>query len=152
MNEFTAHRLVDRQLCHTKTMCTILAKLSALQTHSIHSLHSYTTLANTKTHEHTTLDDVTVTRTHSGTDLVPGDGLHLLNDLGLLVRGVEVGHVAGVEDHADVLHEALVLDLVVREQEHRRLALAAALDQQLQSGEPTGGVKVIAGKCSEIPP
>ena len=63
--------------------------------------------------------------------LVPSSTLHLLDDLGLLVGGVHVGHIARVQDHTDVLHERLVFDLVVREEEDRALAFSSCLQQQL---------------------
>ena len=44
--------------------------------------------------------------------------LHPLQDLSLLLRLKQVGHLARVEDHADVLHEGLIFDLEVGEQEH----------------------------------
>jgi len=51
--------------------------------------------------------------------LIASDVLHFLDDLRLLLGAVQVGHVTCVEDHADIFHERLILDLTVREQEHR---------------------------------
>ena len=65
------------------------------------------------------------------TYLSPGDRLHLLNDLCLLISRVEVGHVGRVQNHVDVLHEGLVFDLVVAEEEHGLLALCSGLQQEL---------------------
>ena len=59
--------------------------------------------------------------------LVPGDGLHLINDISLLVSRVQVGHIARIQNHRDVLHETLILDLVVGEQEDGGFALDAVL-------------------------
>ena len=58
--------------------------------------------------------------------------LHFLDDLRLLVGSVEVRHVAGVENHADVFHERLVLDLTVGKQKHRVFPFAAGFQQQLK--------------------
>jgi len=72
-----------------------------------------------------------LTVSSSTSHLFARHSLHLLDDLCLLVGGVQVGHVARVENHADVLHESLVLDLTVSEQEHRVLPFTARLQQQL---------------------
>lgn len=64
--------------------------------------------------------------------LFTSHALHLLNDLSLLISGVEVGHITGVEYHTDVLHERLIFDLTVGKQEHRVLAFAAGFQQQLK--------------------
>ena len=58
--------------------------------------------------------------------------LHLLDDLSLLVGRVQVRYIAGVENHADIFHETLILDLTVGEQEHRVLAFTAGFQQQLK--------------------
>jgi hypothetical protein len=44
---------------------------------------------------------------------IPGDDLHLVNDVSLLIGRKDVWDIPGVEDHANVLHEGLTLDLVV---------------------------------------
>ena len=61
------------------------------------------------------------------TTLNPGHLLHLLNDLGLLIRGIKVRNISRVENHVDVLHKRLILDLVVTEQENCVLALRTGL-------------------------
>lgn len=58
------------------------------------------------------------------------DTLYLVNDVCALVGWEDVGHVACVEQHVDVLHKGLVLDLAVIEQEHHVLALQARLQHQ----------------------
>lgn len=45
------------------------------------------------------------------------DDSHFLADLGLLVRCKKIGHLAGVEQVADVLEEGLLFDLRVHEEE-----------------------------------
>ncbi len=65
------------------------------------------------------------------THLVPRSRLHLLNDLRLLIRREQVRYIRRVQDHVDVLHERLVLNLRVTEQEHGRLALAARFHEHL---------------------
>ena len=45
--------------------------------------------------------------------LRPRDRLHPLQDVCLLLRQEEIRHFTGVQDHADVLEEGLVLDLHV---------------------------------------
>ena len=63
--------------------------------------------------------------------LVSGGGLHLLDDLGLLVRGEQVRNIGRVEDHVDVLEEGLLLDLRVAEEEDGRFSIAARLHKDL---------------------
>ena len=52
-----------------------------------------------------------------------------LHDLGLLVGGEEVGHLAGIEQRVDVLEEALLLDLRVGDEEGGVTPLRAAVAQ-----------------------
>ena len=54
------------------------------------------------------------------------DRQQLGHHLGLLVAAEEVGHEAGGEDVVDVLEEALLLDVLVLEEEGRAFALNAA--------------------------
>ena len=57
----------------------------------------------------------------------PRESLDSLQDVGLFFRREQVGHVSRVEDHADVLQEGLVLDLLVVEQEHDLLPVGTRL-------------------------
>ena len=69
------------------------------------------------------------------------DGQQLGHHLGLLVAAKEVGHEAGGEDVVDVLEEALLLDVLVGEEEGGALALdAAGAEQDLQVFNKVGGV------------
>ena len=65
------------------------------------------------------------------THLIPCNVLHFLDDFCPLISSIQVGYVAGVEDHADVLHETLVFDLTVGEQEHCLTTVTTGLEQQL---------------------
>ncbi len=63
--------------------------------------------------------------------------LNPLQDLRLLLGGKEVRHLAGVQDHTDVLKEGLVLDLEIGEQEDNVLAVRAGhLEDALEVGSP----------------
>ena len=42
-------------------------------------------------------------------DLCSGHHLHLLNDICLLIRGVQIGHIPGVQDHVEIFNKRLVL-------------------------------------------
>lgn len=66
---------------------------------------------------------------------ITSDSLHFVDNLRLLVGREDVGDVARVEDHTDVLHEGLIFDLVVGKQEHRLLTLSPGLFQQLYTVE-----------------
>ena len=61
--------------------------------------------------------------------LRPCDDLHFLNDLSLLVWGEQVGDIPRVQDHVDVLHKSLILDLVIREEEDSLLSFGPSLQQ-----------------------
>ncbi len=66
------------------------------------------------------------------THLRPGNPLHFVDDFGSFFWSVQIRHVTGVQDHTDVLHERLVLDLVVRKQEDSLLSFCSSFQQQLQ--------------------
>lgn len=64
---------------------------------------------------------------------LPIDDPHFLADLGLLVRCKKIGHLAGIEQVADVLEEGLLLDLRVHEEEDcMQIARCALLQDVLQ--------------------
>lgn len=63
--------------------------------------------------------------------LRPGCRLHLFHELSLLIRWEDVGHVTCVQKHVDVFHKRLVLDLVVREEEHSALGGHSGLQHDL---------------------
>lgn len=76
-----------------------------------------------------------------------GRGEHLIQYLHFVISPVEVGDVPRVEDHVDVLHHSLVLDLVVRKQEHQRLARGPRLHQQTLDVVPPFRLVVRARYC-----
>jgi hypothetical protein len=71
--------------------------------------------------------------------LVFSDRTHQLHQLRLLLVREEVGHLVGIEEVVDVLHERLVLDLSVGEKEDGRLVFTARLlEDPLQILLPLG--------------
>lgn len=59
------------------------------------------------------------------------DDPHFLADLGLLVRREEIGHLAGIQEVADVFQKAFLLDLRVHKEENRVQVTRGALPQDV---------------------
>ena len=66
------------------------------------------------------------------THCLSGHHLHLFDNLCFLISSVEVGNISCIQDDIDVLNKGLVLNLVVAEEEHGRLALPTSLQHHLQ--------------------
>lgn len=82
--------------------------------------------------------------------LGPGCRLHLLHQVGLLVGREDVGHVARVQKHVDVLDEGLVLDLAVGEEEHGALGGHAHLQHDLLQVLPPLAAGVALGDLNLV--
>lgn len=71
------------------------------------------------------------------TNSIASYNLHLINDVCFLISREDVGNIPCIENHTDVLHERLILDLVVRKQEHGPLTISSCFLEKLQCNSNT---------------